>query len=231
MTTHAGRDGSDQELMVNDDGRHTMIDFMQMKTFADDPLVLAEGSGIRVTDVNGRAYIDGLSGTFCASLGHGNEELADAGARQLHTLAMAAPTLSTNVRALEMVDRLRGLLPDQYTVIKLLSGGSEATESAMKIARQFHKQTGNATRYKILSHYRSYHGATGHAVAASGWPGWRSPYEPLAGGSSTSTPRIPSGCPSPWRRTRLPPRTSGSWRRPSRWRIRRPSPPSSRSRS
>jgi adenosylmethionine-8-amino-7-oxononanoate aminotransferase len=182
VTAQTGREGLDKERAVHDDGRHTMIDFMQMKAFADDPLVLAEGSGIRVTDVDGGTYIDGLSGTFCASLGHGNDELADAGSRQLHRLAMAAPTLSTNVRALEVVDRLRGLLPDQYTVIKLLSGGSEATESAMKIARQFHKQTGNATRYKILSHYRSYHGATGHAVAASGWPAWRSPYEPLAGG-------------------------------------------------
>ncbi len=66
--------------------------------------------------------------------------------------------------------------------MKLLSGGSEATESAMKMARQYHKQTGNAGKYKILSHYRSYHGATGHAVAASGWPAWRAPYEPLAGG-------------------------------------------------
>jgi adenosylmethionine-8-amino-7-oxononanoate aminotransferase len=95
---------------------------------------------------------------------------------------MACPTLATNDRALELVEVLLGLLPDRYSVVKLLSGGSEATESAMKIARQYHKQTGNAGRFKILSHYRSYHGGTGHAIAASGWPVWRAPYEPLAGG-------------------------------------------------
>jgi adenosylmethionine-8-amino-7-oxononanoate aminotransferase len=159
-----------------------MVDFMQMKSFAEDPLVLTAGEGIRVVDIDGRRYIDGLSGTFCASLGHGNEGLAEAGAAQLRRLAMAAPTMATNDRALELVDRLLRLLPGRYSVIKLLSGGSEATESAMKIARQYHKQTGNAGKYKILSHYRSYHGATGHAVAASGWPAWRAPYEPLAGG-------------------------------------------------
>jgi adenosylmethionine-8-amino-7-oxononanoate aminotransferase len=160
----------------------TMVDFAQMKSFAEDPLVLTEGHGIRVQDVDGRRYIDGLSGTFCAGLGHGNRRLANAGAAQLQRLAMACPTLATNDRALELVEVLLGLLPERYSVVKLLSGGSEATESAMKIARQYHKQTGNAGKFKILSHYRSYHGGTGHAIAASGWPAWRAPYEPLAGG-------------------------------------------------
>jgi len=160
----------------------TMVDFMQMKGFAENPLILTSGDGIHVTDVDGRRFIDGLSGTFCASLGHGNERLAEAGAAQLRRLAMAAPTLATNDRALELIDVLLGLLPDRYAVVKLFSGGSEATENAMKIARQYHKQTGHAARYKVLSHYRSYHGGTGHAIAAGGWPTWRTPYEPLAGG-------------------------------------------------
>jgi adenosylmethionine-8-amino-7-oxononanoate aminotransferase len=164
------------------DPRQTMVDFMQMKSFARDPLILAEGSGIYVTDIDGRRFIDGLSGTFCANLGHGNQALADAGSEQLHRLAMACPTLATNDRALELIQLILGLLPPQYSVIKLLSGGSEATEAAMKLARQYHKQTGQAGRYKILSHYRGFHGTTGHAIAAGGWPVWRAPYEPLAGG-------------------------------------------------
>jgi putrescine aminotransferase len=179
----------------------TMVDFTQMKAFAAHPLVLTEGQGIRVRDVDGHWYVDGLSGTFCAGLGHGNRRLADAGAAQLGRLAMACPTLATNDRALELVDVLLGLLPDRYSVVKLLSGGSEATESAMKVARQYHKQTGKAGRFKILSHYRGYHGGTGHAIAASGWPTWRAPYEPLADGFihlHTPDPyRPPFGAP-PW---------------------------------
>ncbi|HLE42501.1 MAG TPA: aspartate aminotransferase family protein [Methylomirabilota bacterium] len=164
--------------------RHIMVDFLPMKDFADDPLIVTEGRGIYLTDVDGKRYIDGLSGTFCVNLGHGNKGLAEAASRQYERLALAIPTLGTSDRALEMVKALLDLMPKakQYTTVKLLSGGSEVTEAAIKMARQYHKQTGAATRYKVLSHYRAYHGATGHALAAGGWPGWRAAYEPLPGG-------------------------------------------------
>jgi adenosylmethionine-8-amino-7-oxononanoate aminotransferase len=162
--------------------RHVMIDFLPMKDFAENPLILTEGRGIYVTDVDGRRYIDGLSGTFCVNLGHGNRRLAEAASRQIERLALACPTLGTSDRALELVKVLLDVSPPQYTTVKLLSGGSEVTEAAIKMARQYHKQTGRATKFKVLSHYRAYHGGTGHALAAGGWPGWRAPYEPLPGG-------------------------------------------------
>src|SRR6476620_5179843 len=74
------------------------------------------------------------------------------------------------------------LLPAQFTALKWGGGGSEAVEAAIKMARQYHKQAGNPRKYKVLSHYRSYHGVTGHALAATGSPHIRGPYEPLAGG-------------------------------------------------
>jgi adenosylmethionine-8-amino-7-oxononanoate aminotransferase len=162
--------------------RHIMVDFLPMKDFAENPLIITEGRGIHITDVDGRRYIDGLSGTFCVNLGHGNKALAEAASRQYERLALAIPTLGTSDRALEMVKALLDVMPKQYTMVKLLSGGSEVTEAAMKMARQYHKQTGAATRYKVLSHYRAYHGGTGHALAAGGWPGWRAAYEPLPAG-------------------------------------------------
>jgi len=162
--------------------RRIMVDFLPMKDFAENPLILTEGRGIYVTDVEGRRYIDGLSGTFCVNLGHGNRALAEAAARQIERLALACPTLGTNDRALELVQALLDVMPAQYSTVKLLSGGSEVTEAAIKMARQYHKQAGQATKYKVLSHYRAYHGGTGHALAAGGWPGWRAAYEPLPGG-------------------------------------------------
>jgi adenosylmethionine-8-amino-7-oxononanoate aminotransferase len=162
--------------------RHIMVDFLPMKEFAENPLILTEGRGIHVTDIDGRRFIDGLSGTFCVNLGHGNRRLAEAASRQIERLALACPTLGTSDRALELVKLLLDITPSQYTTVKLLSGGSEVTEAAIKMARQYHKQAGRATKYKILSHYRAYHGGTGHALAAGGWPGWRVPYEPLPGG-------------------------------------------------
>ena len=159
-----------------------MIDFTQMQAFSEDPLILTEGDGIRVRDVDGRWYIDGLSGTFCMSLGHGNARVVEAASKQLSRLALAAPTMATSDRSLELARELLALLPPRYTTLKWGSGGSEAIEAAIKMARQFHRQAGDPRKYKVLSHYRGYHGVTGHALAASGWRASKSPYEPLAAG-------------------------------------------------
>jgi adenosylmethionine-8-amino-7-oxononanoate aminotransferase len=167
---------------LREDVGRVMIDFTQMRAFSEDPLILTEGEGIRVSDVDGRSYIDGLSGTFCMSLGHGNARVVEAVTRQLSRLALAAPTMATSDRSLELARELLTLLPPQYSTLKWGSGGSEAVEAAIKMARQFHRQTGDARKFKVLSHYRGYHGVTGQALAASGWPGSKSPYEPLATG-------------------------------------------------
>ena len=167
--------------LIDDVGR-VMIDFTQMKAFSEDPLILTEGDGIRVRDVDGRWYIDGLSGTFCLSLGHGNARVVEAASKQLSRLALAAPTMATSDRSLELARELLALLPPQYTTLKWGSGGSEAVEAAIKMARQFHRQAGDPRKYKVLSHYRGYHGVTGQALAASGWRASKSPYEPLAPG-------------------------------------------------
>ena len=159
-----------------------MIDFTQMQAFSEDPLILTEGDGIRVRDVDGRWYVDGLSGTFCMSLGHGNARVVEAASAQLSRLALAAPTMATSDRSLELAQELLALLPAQYTTLKWGSGGSEAVEAAIKMARQFHRQAGDPRKYKVLSHYRAYHGVTGQALAASGWRASKSPYEPLAAG-------------------------------------------------
>jgi adenosylmethionine-8-amino-7-oxononanoate aminotransferase len=159
-----------------------MVDFTQMKAFAEDPLVLTEGDGIRVRDIDGRSYIDGLSGTFCLSLGHGNARVVEAASAQLGRLALAAPTMATSDRSLELARELLALLPSRYTTLKWGSDGSGAVEAAIKMARQFHRHAGKAGKFKVLSHYRSYHGVTGQALAAGGWRAHKSPYEPLGPG-------------------------------------------------
>ena len=161
---------------------HTMVDFNQMKTFAKDPLILERGSGIRVTDVAGRTYIDGLSGVFAVSLGHSATPIVDAMTEQLRTLAFASPIMSTNNRALELVGALIDLTGGRMQHVKLFSSGSEATEAAMKMARQYHRQTGNPGKFKIQSLFKSYHGATLGALSATGWPKLKMAYEPMAPG-------------------------------------------------
>jgi adenosylmethionine-8-amino-7-oxononanoate aminotransferase len=161
---------------------HVMVDFNQMKTFAKDPLILVEGNGIRVIDSHGHSYIDGISGVFAVSLGHSAKAVTQAMAAQLNRLAFASPIMSTNERALELVGELIELTGGRMQYVKLLNSGSEATEAAMKMARQHHRQSGEKGRYKIVSFYQSYHGATLGALSATGWPKLRAPYEPLAPG-------------------------------------------------
>lgn len=161
---------------------HTMVDFNQMKTFAQDPLILTKGEGIRVTDIHGKTYIDGLAGVFAVSLGHSATPVIEAIAAQQRRLAFASPIMSTTDRALELVGELIDLTGQRMQHVKAFDSGSEAIEAAMKMARQYHKQTGQPTRYKIVSFYNCYHGATLGALSATGWPKLRSPYEPLAPG-------------------------------------------------
>ena len=162
--------------------RGLMVDMIAMESFADDPFVLVEGKGIRVRDASGRWYIDGLSGVFTSSYGHGNERLAGAAAEQARKLAFGMPLYAANLQTLQLADRLLEVAPGGYAVAKFTESGSAATESAMKMARQWHHLEGRGRRFKVLSHYRSYHGSTGHSLAASGGVAWRAPYEPFAPG-------------------------------------------------
>src|SRR3954452_3451635 len=158
-----------------------VLDFMQMEEFARDPFVVAEAEGIRLKTTDGRTFIDGLAGVFTVSLGHGNAAIVEAITQQLRTLAFAPPLHGTNPPAIELARELVEFAPPGTSAVKFLSGGSEATEAAMKMARQYHVNRGNARKYKIIAKYGAYHGATMGALSAGG--GWerKSVFEPLLG--------------------------------------------------
>ncbi|MHB1417649.1 MAG: aminotransferase family protein [Chloroflexota bacterium] len=183
------------EPAVTDQLEHLVLDFKQMREFAKDPFVIASGDGIRITDTDGKTYIDGLSGVFVASLGYNNRQIVEALTAQLQTLNFAPPLHGTNPRALELAELLRRFAPEGLGTVKLLSGGSEATEAAMKLARQYHQQTGHPRKYKTISKYGAYHGATAAALSAGG--GWerKSVFEPLAVGFLHVHPPFCYRCP------------------------------------
>jgi adenosylmethionine-8-amino-7-oxononanoate aminotransferase len=174
--------------------RHVMVDFNQMKAFSADPLIMVDGKGITLTDIQGKQYIDGLSGVFAVSVGHGNEEIIQAIAAQHRRLSFSSPIMTTTDRALELASELIRLTEGRFDVVKQFNSGSEATEAAMKMARQFHRQTGSPERYKTLSFYRSYHGATMGALNATGWPQLKTPYEPFPSGAIHAHPPTPGTC-------------------------------------
>lgn len=153
-----------------------------MKEFAKHPLIMKSAKGVWYEDVNGKKYLDGLSGIFVVNVGHGNERIIDAMKKQLEEFTFAPPLHSTNLRALELVKLISSLTPGDLHTVKLFSGGSEATEGAMKLARQYHKQTGNPQKYKVISRYQGFHGSTMGALGASGVTKRKTAFEPFGPG-------------------------------------------------
>jgi adenosylmethionine-8-amino-7-oxononanoate aminotransferase len=147
---------------------------------AKGPLIIAEGDGAWVTDVEGNRYLDGLSGQWCVNVGYGRERLADVAAEQLKRLAFH-PLTRGHLPAIELSERLADLLGgDRATFYS--NSGSEANELAFKLVRQYHQLRGDAQRFKIIARYRAYHGSTLGALSATGQAMRRSGYEPLAPG-------------------------------------------------
>lgn len=154
----------------------------QMKDFVKDPLLMAKADGVWYEDVHGKKYLDALSGIYVCSVGHGNQRVVDAVKQQLDTMAFSPVMHGSNPAAVRLANRLVELAPGDLAAVKLLSGGSEATEAAFKMARQYHRLTGNPTKYKIISRYHSWHGSTMASLSASGLSSRRATSEPLAPG-------------------------------------------------
>jgi adenosylmethionine-8-amino-7-oxononanoate aminotransferase len=145
-----------------------MVDFLQMKDFSSDPLILVDGDGVWVWDVDGRRYLDSVSGVYTVSVGHRNRLAIEAVKKQLERITFASPVMTTNLPALELATLLAEVSPGTLNTIKFFTGGSEACEAAIKLARQYQRQTGHPHKYKVIGRYGDYHGATLGALSASG---------------------------------------------------------------
>lgn len=175
--------------------RHMVLDFIQMSDFMREPLVFDRGEDIWVWDVNGEKYLDGISGVWVTSLGHSNSRVVNAIKEQVENLVFCSPILSTNTRAVEYVEMLGQTTPEGLTTIKILSGGSEATETAIKLVRQYFHQTGQPSKKTIISRYLNFHGVTLGALTATGMANRKVPFEPLAGGFRHIAPPYCLRCP------------------------------------
>ncbi|SEM74124.1 Adenosylmethionine-8-amino-7-oxononanoate aminotransferase [Mesobacillus persicus] len=143
-------------------------------------LIIQKAKGAWVEDVEGNKYLDGMSGLWCVNVGYGRKELAEAAYNQLLEMPYF-PLTQSHVPAIKLAEKLNEWLGDDY-VIFFSNSGSEANETAFKIARQYHQQKGNPERYKFISRYRAYHGNSMGALAATGQAERKYKYEPLAPG-------------------------------------------------
>jgi adenosylmethionine-8-amino-7-oxononanoate aminotransferase len=144
--------------------------------------IIVRGEGAYVWDEHGNRYLDGLSGLFCVNAGHGRTELGEAAARQVEELDFYIIWSYAHPRAIELATRLADLAPADLNRVFFTSGGSEAVESAIKLARAYHQKTGNPRKTKFITREIAYHGTTLGALAATGIPALRTPFEPLVPG-------------------------------------------------
>jgi adenosylmethionine-8-amino-7-oxononanoate aminotransferase len=144
--------------------------------------VIVSGEGSHVTDDRGNTYIDGLAGLFTTQVGHGRTELANAAHKQMKELGFFPNWSFQHPRSLELAAKIAEIAPGDLNSTFFVSSGSEAVETVIKLARQYHKANGEPGRYKIISRDVAYHGTTMGALSVTGLPGFKAPFEPLPSG-------------------------------------------------
>ncbi|MGG0188226.1 aspartate aminotransferase family protein [Bacillus rhizoplanae] len=149
-------------------------------------MIGTKAEGCWVEDSEGKRYLDGMSGLWCVNSGYGRKELADAAYEQLQKLSYF-PMSQSHEPAIQLAEKLNEWLGGEY-VIFFSNSGSEANETAFKIARQYYAYKGEPHRFKVMARYRGYHGNTMAAMAATGQAQRKYQYEPLAAGFLHVTP-------------------------------------------
>jgi adenosylmethionine-8-amino-7-oxononanoate aminotransferase len=163
--------------------RHLWLHFTRMSSYqGGDMPVIVRGSGQYVYDTRGKRYLDGLSGLFVSQIGHGRAEVAEAAARQASELAYFPLWSYAHPRAIELAERLAALAPGDLNRVFFTTSGSEAVESAWKLAKQYFATIGQHGRYKVISREIAYHGTSMGALAVTGLPALKEPFEPLPPG-------------------------------------------------
>src|SRR5574341_1115618 len=140
---------------------------------------VSHGEGIYLWDTDGKRYIDASGGAVVVNVGHGVGEIADAIREQAASVAYAHATMFTSPVLEELADRLAEKLPLPDARLFFMASGSEATETAVKFARQYQLARGERQRYKVIGRWGAYHGATLGALAITGKPSMRDPFAPL----------------------------------------------------
>lgn len=146
------------------------------------PLEIAGADGCYVFDAEGRRYLDAMAGLFCVNVGYGRREIVDAVTAQMTRLAYF-PLTQSHGPAAQLAGRLAGLLPRGLDRVFFSNSGSEAVETALKMARQCARRLHpGQNRYKVIARHRGYHGFTMGALSATGQSPRRAAFEPLVPG-------------------------------------------------
>ena len=148
-----------------------------------EPKIFVKGEGCYLVDVNGKRYLDTFASLLTTISGHHRPEIAEAVQRQMEQLEFFPNYHDCyTVPLIKLAEKLAQMAPDPLSVSYFVNDGSEACESAIKMAKQYFWQRGERSRYKIVSRRSSYHGATLGAMSATGLPDFSEPFHPLVPG-------------------------------------------------
>ena len=151
--------------------------------------IIVRGEGCYLEDSDGNRYLDALAGLFAVQIGYSHgEEVGQAALEQMRELPFYTNWSYAHPRAIELAAELAALAPGDLNRVFFVSGGSEAVESAWKLARSYHAARGER-RWKAVSRRLAYHGTTMGALSINGVPALRTPFEPLVPDVSTSATR------------------------------------------
>ena len=177
---------------------HLWLHFTRMGGYRDGELpVIVRGEGCYLEDVNGKRYLDALAGLFAVQIGYSyGDEIGEAAAEQMRELPFYTNWSYAHPRSIELAAEVASLAPGDLNRVFFVSGGSEAVESAWKLARQYHAVRGER-RWKAIARNVAYHGTTMGALSITGVPALREPFEPLVPGvfhvRNTNRYRRPEG--------------------------------------
>jgi 4-aminobutyrate---pyruvate transaminase len=154
------------------------------------PLVIERGKGVFVYDTSGKAYIEGMAGLWCNSLGHGNEELAEAAAAQIRKLSFAHLfNAKSHDPAIELAEKLKEMAPVPTSKVFFCNSGSEANDSQVKLVWYMNNALGRPRKKKIVSRLKAYHGVTIVSASLTGLAANQRDFDlPIAGILHASCP-------------------------------------------
>ena len=149
------------------------------RVWKSDFPIMEAGSGCYVRDTEGNEYLDGLAGLFCTNLGHGRSDLAAEAMKQMEQLAFFPNWGFASPPTIEAAQLIAERAPEGLDEVFFVSTGSEAVESAIKFARNYHVARGEEDRYKVIARSWAYHGTTLGALSVTGIPKFRKQFLPL----------------------------------------------------
>ncbi len=171
---------TDNSALQDAANRHLFVGMTNPAQLAEEggPLVMDSAEGVYVTAMDGKKYIDGISGMYFRNAGHGREEIARAVYEQLSRISMNVYAGATPA-TIQLAAKLAEITPGDLTRTFFCQGGSEANESSLKMAQAYHMRRGDKGRYKVISRKGSYHGSTYGTMWLGGHPGFpRTDYQP-----------------------------------------------------